>query len=119
MILLKKTIPEIVLEILAKVGNDRKTAKQIFDLSNLPEGKSEQIRLTLVRLEKHKDQKVVKDGKRGREYLYSLKDKAESSKVLLKQLYEIMSEDMKVKDSRIEAIQEKIPILERIKERVS
>ncbi len=83
-----KTIPEIVLEILSK--KSRLTANQIFEESKLPEDKKQQLRLTLVRLEKHISQKIVKDGMKGKQFLYSLKENAIDKEELIDNLVDLM-----------------------------
>lgn len=59
-----------------------------------PNDRIEYVRICIYRLLKSKSPKIVKDGKKGKEYLYSLKENAETSDILLDQLYEIMSNKM-------------------------
>ena len=65
---------------------------------NEPNDKLEYIRICIYRLLKSKSPKIVKDGKKGKEYLYSLKENAETLDILLDELYDIMIKYMKPKE---------------------
>lgn len=72
-----KSIPQIIIDILSK--ESRLTIKEIFEKSSLPKEKKEYLRLCVNRLSTAKNPKIAKDGKIGKEYLYSPIDNIEES----------------------------------------
>lgn len=126
------SLTEKILEVLEK--ENRQTIKQIFEKSGL--GKDldkkkdaesveklrllrENLRNAVIRLSTiNKKKKLIKDGMKGREYLYSLRDNAESDNALMKQFYEFQGENMKPREDRKEEIKEKLPLIRKIKERI-
>ena len=84
------SVPEKIIEVLKK--QNRLTIAEITERIN--EIKRERlVRGSIYRLQDRKI--IVKDGKKGRAYLYSLKENAIEPKILLKQLYDIMNKKMK------------------------
>lgn len=69
------SIPERIIEVLET--ESKLTIKEIFERLNEPNDKLEYVRICIYRLLKSKSPKIVKDGKKGKEYLYSLRENAE------------------------------------------
>jgi len=87
------SVPEKITEVLKK--ESRLTITEITERLN--ETKRERlVRESVYRLLKRKI--IVKDGKKGKAYLYSLKENAIEPKILLKQLYNIMDNKMEFKE---------------------
>lgn len=70
-----KSIPKLIIEILS--GENRLTINEIFEKSELPIERKEYLRLCVNRLSGAKSPQIAKDGKRAKEYLYSLKENIE------------------------------------------
>ena len=67
-----ESIPSKVIDILTK--ESRLTINEIFEKSELPIERKEYLRLCVNRLSGAENPKIAKDGKRAKEYLYSLKE---------------------------------------------
>ncbi len=68
------SIPERIIEVLET--ESKLTIKEIFKRLNEPNNILEYVRICIYRLLKSKSPKIVKDGKKGKEYLYSLEKNA-------------------------------------------
>lgn len=83
------SVPEKIIDVLKK--QNRLTIAEITEKLN--EIKRERlVRESIYRLQKRRI--IVKDGKKGRAYLYSLKENAREPKILLKELHSIMNKRM-------------------------
>jgi len=103
------SVPEKIIEVLKK--ESRLTITEITERLN--ETKRERlVRESVYRLLKRRI--IVKDGKKGKAYLYSLKENAIEPKILLKQLYDIMDKKMTAKESLNEFESNTINIIERL-----
>lgn len=69
------SIPERIIEVLET--ESKLTIKDISERLNESNDKLEYVRICIYRLLKSKSPRIVKDGKKGKEYLYSLKENAE------------------------------------------
>lgn len=87
-----KSIPKLIIDILSK--ENRLTINEIFEKSKLPEERKEYLRLCVWRLETNKNPRISKDGKKVREYLYSLKENAINERELLIQFHSIVNRRM-------------------------
>lgn len=67
-----ESIPSKIIDILTE--QSRLTINEIFEKSELPIEKKGYLRLCVNRLSGAKNPKIAKDGKRAKEYLYSLKN---------------------------------------------
>jgi len=83
------SVPEKISEVLKK--ESRLNIAEITERLN--ETRKRLVRESVYRLLKRKI--IVKDGKKGKAYLYSLKENTKEPKALLKQLYNIMDKKMK------------------------
>jgi len=81
-----KSIPSKIMKILTK--ESRLTINEIFEKSELPIERKEYVRCCANRLLEAK--RIAKDGKNGKEYLYSLKDNVINKFELLKRLHSVM-----------------------------
>lgn len=70
-----KSIPKKIIGILS--GENRLTINEIFEKSKLPIERKEYLRLCVNRLLRAKNPQIAKDGKRAKEYLYSLRENIE------------------------------------------
>jgi len=113
-----KSVPELIIDVLIK--ENRLTINEIREKAEIPkeekDSRKEYFRLSVIRLANRK--KIVKDGMRGKQYLYSLKEKATSDRALLKTLYNVMSEDMDVKQDRKDNFIANKEVFKKIKERI-
>lgn len=105
------SIPERIIEVLET--ESKLTIKEIFERLNESIDKLEYVRICIYRLLKSKSPKIVKDGKKGKEYLYSLKENAETSDILLDGLYEIMDGKMEFKKDLNKSEENLIDIIEK------
>lgn len=136
----KISLTDKIIEVLEK--ENRLTIKEIFERSELGKDlevkiekeedkkellklekqlflKRESIRNAIIRLSSiNKRKKLIKDGMRGKQYLYSLRDKATTDKALLRKLYDTMGEDMEIKEDKVESFLEKEDLFEQIEERI-
>lgn len=83
-----ESIPSKIIDILTE--QSRLTINEIFEKSELPIEKKGYLRLCVNRLSGAKNPKIAKDGKNGKEYLYSLIERTTNSLELLKQLHTVM-----------------------------
>ncbi len=82
------SVPEKISEVLKK--ESRLSIAEITERLN--ETRKRLVRESVYRLLKRKI--IVKDGKKGKAYLYSLKENAIEPKILLKELHSIMNKRM-------------------------
>jgi len=83
------SIPTRIIEVLET--ESKLTIKEIFERLNEPNNILEYVRICIYRLLKSKSPRIVKDGKKGKEYLYSLRENANSPEIhldFLKELFE-------------------------------
>jgi len=90
------SIPERIIEVLE--SESKLTIKDISERLNEPNDKLEYVRICVYRLLKSKSPRIVKDGKKGKEYLYSLRENAESPVIHLDFHYKFMEEKMDFKE---------------------
>ena len=85
-----ESIPSKIIDILTK--ESRLTINEIFEKSDLEIERKEYIRLCVNRLSGAENPKIVKNGKSGKEYLYSLKENAINPIELFSEYNELFKE---------------------------
>lgn len=81
-----ESVPSKIIDVLE--NESRLTINEIFERTKVPEHRKGYHRLCIYRLLENK--RIAKDGKSGKEYLYSLTDRTTNNLELLKQLHTVM-----------------------------